>query len=87
MCNGGFKGTYIIPDGHIVLIPAEPDLKIMVVRDEPNKLLQEMIALPLCQIIDSRHMRPHRIDALPSRDRIRAHDRMHREEFLADIQG
>ena len=78
----------IIPNRKVILaLPPQPNLQIMVIRNQINKPLQSMLALRLRQPIDLLHVVADGEDGFPARDGIGADHRVDGLEFGADVLG
>lgn len=70
----------------IFIPPLKSDLQIVVLDDHLPKLLQQLVRLLQLQLVDLPAERPERKNALPARDRIGAHHRMHRREAAPHVR-
>ena len=72
------KRRPIIPNGHVISLPLESDLQVMVLCDQRQKVGFDDLALAVRHVIDPAFL-DQTTDAeegLPARDRVRAHDRV-----------
>lgn len=82
------KHTPVIPNRQIILVlPLQPSLQIMTIRDNTQQLLQHLLTLISMQLVNLFRKRTKRENALPSRNRIRPNNGMHSSETAADVGG
>ena len=63
----------VIPDGQVVgVLPPEPDLEVVVVRDELDEPAQQIVAFGLTQAVDPLGVVTNGEDGLPTGD-LRGH--------------
>jgi hypothetical protein len=64
-----------------------PDLQIVIINNEPHKPVKQSLAFSFCEPVDVLHVMPDGEDGLPACDGVGANDRVHGDEFFADIFG
>jgi hypothetical protein len=73
---------------HIVIVdPLVANLEIVILNDHLDEPVEQVLAFPLCHVVDVRNVTSHGEDALPSGDGIRADDWMYRFKRVANIVG
>lgn len=70
----------------VLVVPLEPDLQIMILRDHAEKFVEEMRALALSQAIDVLDVVTDRKDSFPASNRVGTNNWMLRGELSANIE-
>jgi hypothetical protein len=65
--------------------PLKPNLQVMILRDHPTELSQQLVALLGIQLVDRLRKAADGVDALPARDGVRAYHGVHGAKVLADV--
>lgn len=91
MADGRVRTNLISSQRSLVLtdivgiLPLEAHLQVVIAIDQVQEPVKQLFALIFCHAIDVLYMPSNREYALPSRDRIRAHDWMNSLQLLANI--
>jgi hypothetical protein len=72
--RGSVINTPVVPNSHIILIPLEAHLNIMVMRQQIEEVVQNELTFVLGHAIDMIHMMAHSKDGFPPSNRIRPDD-------------